>query len=67
MKKSKNVDVHSEWLDKLTSQVKGGGLDVRCALALAFYSGELVGEKKCLPETMVHQTNYDDVRMLFND
>ena len=46
MKKSKSVDVHSLWLDKLTDQVKAGALDVRCALALAFYSGELIGQKK---------------------
>jgi hypothetical protein len=49
MKKSKNVNVHSEWLDKLAEQVKDGGFDVRCALALTFYSGELVGEKSGQP------------------
>ncbi len=46
MKKPKNVDVSSEWLDKLTCQVKDGKLDVRCALSLAFYQGELVGTKE---------------------
>jgi hypothetical protein len=40
MNKSKNIDVHSLWLDKLANQVNAGGLDVRCALSLAFYSGE---------------------------
>jgi hypothetical protein len=45
MKKPKNVDANELWLDKLTSQVKDGSLDVRCALSLAFYSGELVEMK----------------------
>lgn len=46
MKKTKDADTNSLWLDKLTDQVKGGSLDVRCALSLAFYSGELVGGKQ---------------------
>lgn len=43
MKKIRDVDANSLWLDKLTAQVKEGSLDVRCALSLAFYGGELVG------------------------
>jgi hypothetical protein len=46
MKKPKNVDVNELWLDKLAAQVKDGKLGARCALSLAFYSGELVGAKK---------------------
>jgi hypothetical protein len=49
MNKSKNIDVHSLWLDKLANQVNAGGLDVRCALSLAFYSGELIGGKEDFP------------------
>ena len=49
MKKPKEQDKHSLWLDSVTSQVKEGGLDIRTALSLAFYSGELVGAKANFP------------------
>lgn len=58
MKKIRDVDANSLWLDKLTSQVKEGGLDIRCALSLAFYGGELVGGKHKSDQPSLRSVNH---------
>lgn len=58
MKKTKNADDNSLWIDKLTSQVKEGDLDIRCALSLAFYSGELVGGKHRSDQPSLRSVNH---------